>query len=126
MTDRELNKYQLTIRMSQKPEKPRRKHDRTFKQEAVNHWVTSGKPAAEVAHELGLHVNLLYAWKHRLCPSAPEGAEGQKPTTLADAQVQLEAAQREIRRLREQRDILKKTLGIISETPSSGTSGSTR
>ena len=112
--------------MSQKPEKPRRKHDRTFKQEAVNHWMDSGKPAVEVADELGIHVNLLYAWKHRLCPSAPEVAEGQKPATLAEAQSQLEAAQLEIRRLREQRDILKKTLGIISEIPSSGTNGSTR
>lgn len=126
MTERELSEYQLTIRMSQKPEKPRCKHDRTFKQEAVNHWMSSGKPAAEIAAELGIPVSLLYAWKHRFCTTGPEGAAGQRPATLAEAHAQLEAAQREIRRLREQRDILKKTLGIISEIPSSGTSGSTR
>jgi hypothetical protein len=38
----------------------------------------------------------------------------------------LEAAEREIARLREQRDILKKTLGIISEPPRNASKGSTR
>jgi len=33
---------------------------------------------------------------------------------------------RENQYLREQRDILKKTLGILSETPTSGLNGSTR
>ena len=49
-----------------------------------------------------------------------------KPATLAEAQARLEAAEREIARLREQRDILKKTLGIISEPPRNASSGSTR
>jgi hypothetical protein len=33
---------------------------------------------------------------------------------------------REIDYLRQQRDILKKTLGILSETPTNGLNGSTR
>ena len=51
---------------------------------------------------------------------------GAKPGSLADLQGQLDSAQREIRHLREQRDILKKTLGILSEPPASATNGSTR
>jgi hypothetical protein len=43
-----------------------------------------------------------------------------------DLQGQLDAALRENRRLREQRDILKKTLGILSEPPLNATNGSTR
>jgi transposase len=107
---------------------PRRKFDDTFKREAVNHWVTSGKPASVIAKELGVDPNLLYNWKQRFAPADAGGraAAGAKPATLAEAQVRLDAAEREIARLREQRDILKKTLGIISEPPRNASSGSSR
>jgi transposase len=107
---------------------PRRKFDETFKREAVSHWLTSGKPASIIAKELGVDPNLLYNWKQRFAPADDGGraAAGAKPATLAEAQARLEAAEREIARLREQRDILKKTLGIISEPPRNASSGSTR
>ena len=44
--------------------------------------------------------------------------------SVADLQGQLDAAQRENRHLREQCQILKKTLGILSEPPSSAINGS--
>ncbi len=114
--------------MNQTPAKVRRKFDDTFRREAVNHWLTSGKSAEVIAAELGLNSNQLYAWRQRLAPANAGGkaAAGGKPATLAEAQAQLEAAQREIRHLREQRDILKKTLGILSEPPPSATNGSMR
>ena len=108
---------------------PRRKFDENFKREAVNHWINSGKPASLVAKELGIHnPNLLYSWKQRFAPADAGGraAAGAKPATLAEAQARLEAAEREIARLREQRDMLKKTLGIISERPRNASGGSTR
>lgn len=109
-------------------QKPRRKFDEEFKREAVNHWLTSGKSAETIAQELDVKSNLLYAWKKRFAPADAGGraAAGAKPATLAEAQAQLEAAQREIRHLREQREILKKTLAIIAESPRNATSGSTR
>jgi transposase-like protein len=114
--------------MNQTPAKRRRKFDDTFRREALDHWLASGKSAATIAEELGLNANQLYAWKQRFAPADAGGraAAGAKPTTLAEAQAQLDAAQREIRHLREQRDILKKTLGILSEPPPSATNGSTR
>jgi transposase-like protein len=114
--------------MNQTPAKPRRKFDDAFRREALNHWLASGKSAETIAQELGLNANQLYAWKQRLAPADAGGraVTGAKPATLAEAQAQLETAQREIRHLREQRDILKKTLGILSEPPPSATSGSTR
>jgi transposase-like protein len=104
------------------------KFDESFKRETVNHWLTSGKPAETIAKELDINSNLLYAWKKRFAPADAGGraAAGAKPATLAEAQAQLDAAQREIRHLREQRDILKKTLGIIAESPLNVTNGSTR
>jgi hypothetical protein len=45
---------------------------------------------------------------------------------VADLQGQLDAAQRELRHVREQCIILKKTLGILSEPSPNGMNGSTR
>jgi transposase-like protein len=108
--------------------KTRRKFDETFKREAVQNWLTSGKSAEVIAQELGLSVSRLYAWKHRLVPvdAGRKAAAGTKPGSVADLQGQLDAALRENRHLREQRDILKKTLGILSEPSTNAMNGSTR
>lgn len=104
-----------------------RKFDLTFKREAVLNWLQSGKSATVVGEELGIDANRLYAWR-KLVPAAAGGvaAAAAKPRTVADLEQQLEAAQRELRHVREQCLILKKTLGILSEPPASGMNGSTR
>jgi transposase-like protein len=114
--------------MNQTPSTPRRKFDDTFRREAVNHWLSSGKSADVIANELGINSNQLYAWRQRFAPADAGGGAAGAPTpaTLAEAQVLLDAAHRENRHLREQRDILKKTLGILSEPPPSAINGSTR
>jgi transposase-like protein len=106
----------------------RRKFDPTFKREAVQNWLASGKSAEVVAKELGLLPNRLYAWRKRFAPAVDGGkaAAGAKPDSYADRQSQLDAALRENRHLREQRDILKKTLGILSEPSSNVLPGLTR
>ena len=96
---------------NQNPVKTRQKFDQTFKREAVNNWLTSGKSASVVALELGILPNRLYAWQQRFA---------------AELQTQLDAARREIRHLTEQRDILKKTLGILSEPSTNAMAGLTR
>ena len=108
--------------------KTRRKFDETFKREAVQNWLSSGKSAAVIAEELGLAANRLYAWKQRFAPADAGGraAAGAKPRSVADLETQLAAALRENRHLREQRDILKKTLGILSEPSTNATNGLTR
>jgi transposase len=108
--------------------KTRRKFDETFKREAVQNWLASDKSAAVIAQELGLHADRLYAWKKRFAPADAGGraAAGAKPGSVADLQGQLEVALRENRHLREQRDILKKTLGILSEPSMNAMTGSTR
>jgi transposase-like protein len=104
--------------------KSRRKFDETFKREAVQNWLNSGKSAEVVGEELGITANLLYAWR-KLVPAVAGGrAKAAKPGSVADLQGQLDASQRENRHLREQCQILKKTLGILSEPPSSAINGS--
>jgi len=104
----------------------RRKFDQTFKREAVQNWLNSGKSAGVVGEELGINANLLYAWR-KLVPAGAGGkAPAAKPGSVADLQSQFEAAHRELRHTREQVIILKKTLGILSEPSSNGMNGSTR
>ena len=104
------------------PVKVRRKFDEAFKHESVQHWIQSGKSAGVIAQELGIKAHSLYTWKQDFAPAVA----GAKPGSLADVQGQLEAALRENRHLREQRDILKKTLGILSDPSLNATNGSTR
>lgn len=110
------------------PVKTRRKFDSAFKLEAVRNWQASGKSAAVVAKELGLAESRLFAWR-KLLPAAAAGgrsaAAGDKPA-VSELQARLDAVLRENRHLREQRDILKKTLGILSEPPPSASHGFTR
>lgn len=104
----------------------RRKFDQTFKREAVQNWLHSGKSAEVVGEELGINANLLYAWR-KLVPAGAGGrAPAAKPGSVAHLQSQLEAAHRELRHTREQVTILKKTLGILSEPSPNGMNGSTR
>jgi len=114
--------------MKQIPVKTRRKFDETFKREAVQNWLASGKGGEVIAQELGINANQLYAWKKRFAPGDAGGraAAGAKPGSLADVQSQLDDALREIRHLRDQRDILKKTLGILSEPSVNAMNGLTR
>ena len=112
--------------MKQTSVQERRKFDETFKREAVLNWLHSGKSAAVVGEELGINANLLYAWRNLVAEVARARATTAKPGSVADLQGQLEASQRENRHLREQCQILKKTLGILSEPPSNGMNGFAR
>ena len=122
----ELDKSYMIKSIKDSSVKIRRKFDETFKREAVQNWLNSGKSAEVVGEELGITANLLYAWR-KLVPAVAGGrATAAKPGSVADLQGQLDAAQRELRLLRQQRDILKKTLGIISAPLKSAINGSTR
>ena len=96
--------------------KRRRKYDPTFKREAVALWQKSGKSAEEIATQLGLREEQLYAWK--------SGGMSEAAGSQAELQAENAALRRQNELLRQQRDILKKTLGIISEPPKSATNGS--
>jgi len=96
------------------PIRARRKYDPAFKRDAVAMWLKSGKSAREIGAELGITEKHLHKWHQQ---HAPATAIQHK-----DMENELAALRRENALLRQQRDILKKTLGIISEPPSSATS----
>ena len=93
----------------------------------VQNWLASGKSAEVVAQELGLSSSRLFTWRRLLFPSVRAGKlAASRPGSLGDLQSQLDAAQRELRHVREQVYILKKTLGILSEPSESASSASMR
>lgn len=84
---------------------PRRQYTREFKEEAVR-MVLDGHSVASVCQRLGLtSPNLLYNWKRKLVEQGGAAAVG------LEARVrELEA---ELRRVEQERDILKKALAIF-------------
>ena len=95
-----------------------KRYDTAFKHSAVEHWMLSGKSGRIIAGELGINEQSLHKWKQQF-KALPAG---QVSGTLEQLQAENRRLQRELHRMMQQRDILKKTLGIISEPPANGMS----
>jgi transposase len=91
---------------------PRRKHDRQFKIEAVRLVTAGGRRAAEVARDLGIHVNLIYLWKKQLAEDPQEAFPGLGK--LKPLEAEFRRLKRELADAKEERDILKKALAYFS------------
>ena len=93
-----------------------KRYEEAFKRQAVEHWLRSSRSGTQIAKELGISYPTLKEWKRRYAgDAAPQRADLEKENRALHA---------ELTRVREQRDILKKTLGILSETPRPATSAS--
>ena len=89
-------------------------HSAEFRRSVVDHLLTSGKSAAQVAREFGISSENLRQWKLRCGPAAsPVDITAPKsPEQLARVNQEL---RKELARAIMQRDILKKTIAIVSE-----------
>ena len=94
---------------------PRRKFDETYKRHAVELTLQGDRTVKTVAKELGLPVWQLYEWRKLYAPRPGDG--GPTPQTLEDAVKENERLRAEVIRMRERESVLKKSLGILSETP---------
>ena len=93
-----------------------RRYDREFKEKAVA-LVLAGRSQGEVSRDLGVSPWSLGEWIKK----ARAGQPPTQPATLAaetPEQRELRRLRQEIDYLRQQRDILKKALGILSAEPS--------
>lgn len=88
---------------------PRRQYTEEFKREAVELIRTSGKSQAQIARELGISDHNLSRWwqEYGQAGKTTDGSE----TVSWEA---YRAVQAELRRVTEERDILKKALNIFS------------
>ena len=92
----------------------RRKYDASFKEEVLR-MIAAGRPASEVAQSLGIGEHLIYKWKSRSTDSSQQPAtvsKGNSPVVALREDPQ--ALFKRIRELEQERDILKKALGIFS------------
>lgn len=98
------------------PASSTKRYDEAFKGQAIEHWLRSGQPGTRIARDLGMSYPTLKEWKRRY--------HGDATPVRADLEAENRALKAELARVREQRDILKKTLGILAEPSKPATNGS--
>lgn len=88
-----------------------------FKQEAVRLVSQDHVTVAQGARDLGLNYNMLARWKRELQANGERAFPG-KGNAKGNAQEQeMDRLRRENEVLRQERDILKKAVGIFSQRP---------
>lgn len=93
----------------------RRRFSREFKLEAVRMLRESGHGLTQVADDLGLRPDMLRRWSRELAVDPEQAFPGQG--RLKPDEEEVRQLRREVQRLREERDILKKALAIFSGPP---------
>ena len=82
----------------------RRTYTEEFRIEAVKQVTKNGYEITDTAHRLGVHPDSLRAWIKRL--ESPEAVAKNKATESFNAEIK--RLQKELKRVKEERDILKK------------------
>ena len=90
----------------------RRKYTREFKLEAVRLSEEPDRTAAQVARALGISPKILYRWREAYKADGPEAFPGQG--RLPESEEEVRQLRRELERVRQERDILKKAIAIFS------------
>ena len=116
MPKKELTEATKPVAEPKVPAPQTKRYDEVFKRQAVEHWIKSGQPGTQIAAELGLSYPSLKEWKRRYC--------GDATPVRSDLEAENRALKAELARVREQRDILKKTVGIFTEPSKNATNGS--
>jgi transposase len=109
-----------------KPARVKTSYSDQYKREALELWRNSGRSAAKVAAELGIRPPLLYRWAR--LEREPEAAKSSPKAkrTLEELEAEIRRLRAENAKLLEQREVLKKSLGILSEVPHRGMPKSNR
>jgi len=96
----------------------RQYYDTAYKRNAVELAVREGYSVRAAAAVFNVSAAEYYRWRREYGPAPSAAAKGTK--TLAEVEAENLRLRLEVRRLREREDVLKKSLGILSETPTSG------
>ena len=100
-----------------KPSRTKARYTEEYKQEALELWRKSGRSAAKVAAELGIRAPLLYRWARPKRQANHSKAELGAGGSVEELEAEIRRLRAENAKLLEQREVLKKSLGILSEAP---------
>ncbi len=114
-------KTQLT-----KPTRTKARYTQEYKQEALELWRASGRSAAKVAAELGIRPPLLYRWARLEREPNASKTESKLGRSVEELEAEIRRLRAENAKLLEQREVFKKSLGILSEVPPRGMPESNR
>ncbi len=106
-----------------KPVSGKASYSDEYKQQALELWRQSGRSAAKVAAELGIRPALLYKWSTD-ARQTQTGQAARGARSLEELEAEISRLRDENAKLLEQREVLKKSLGILSEMPPRGMPGS--
>jgi transposase len=98
----------------------RREFDETFKRNAVALTLKGERSIREIANQLGIRDTLLGTWRKKYGPVPASASAVQGAMSSEEKDAEIAALRAEVIRLREREIVLKKSLGILSETPESG------
>ena len=93
--------------------KKRRTYNREFKLEAVRLISEKGYSIAEASRNLGIDYSVLRRWKNQLADDSQNAFPGKGRLKAPDEE--LRQLKRELERVKEERDILKKALAYFAE-----------
>ncbi len=88
-------------------------YSKEFKEEAVRISREPGRTCRSVAKELGIHPGTLYRWRREARADGDEAFPGKGKQTTEKARIS--ELERENRRLRQEREILKKAMSIFAD-----------
>lgn len=95
-------------------EKKYRAYTEEFKREALALLKSSGKSAPQLERELGITPGLLRKWRSQYQVKGSGASEQLEPSDLEAARREILRLRRELAEVEEEREILKKTLRIFS------------
>jgi transposase len=95
--------------------KPRRTYDKEFKREAVRLVLEEGRSASAVERNLGIGRGVVYRWIQEMQKDPQEAFPGKGRLKPRDQELQ--ALQKELEKVKRERDILKKAVAIFSTDP---------
>lgn len=96
-----------------KPKRVRQYYDAQFKSAALEHYHQNGRNLCTSARALGVNPWTLRDWIEKERDGVAPNRAGR---TAAELEAENRRLQKELARVTEQRDILKKSLGILSTT----------
>jgi transposase len=92
----------------------RKRFSKQFKLDAIQQYENGNQSMAQVERELGITEGALGKWRSELCQAKSETEAFPGNGNLPESEARLRQLERENAQLRQEKEILKKVLGIYS------------